>query len=52
VVERAHERGLSIHCWFQSLQAQAAKVGVPVDGIVTDWTTDAIQRLTALGRRR
>ena len=52
VVERAHERGLSIHCWFQSLEVQAAKVGVPVDGIVTDWTTDAIQRLTALGRRR
>jgi len=51
VVEDAHGRGLTVHCWFQSLGAQAAKAGVPVDGIVTDWTADAITRLTALGRR-
>jgi len=51
VVVDAHERGLTVHCWFQSLQVQAAKAVVPVDGIVTDWTADAVTRLTALGRR-
>jgi glycerophosphoryl diester phosphodiesterase len=51
VVEQAHERGLTIHCWFRSLTAQAAKVALPVDGIITDWAPDAVQRLSALGRR-
>ena len=51
LVERAHDRGLTIHCWFQSLDVQAARSGVPVDGIVTDWPEDAIRRLAALGRR-
>jgi glycerophosphoryl diester phosphodiesterase len=51
VVEQAHQRGLTIHCWFQSLEAQAAHAAVPVDGIVTDWTADAVRRLSALGRR-
>jgi len=52
VVGSAHQRGLIIHCWFQTLQVQAVKTSVPVDGIVTDWTADAVARLTALGRRR
>jgi glycerophosphoryl diester phosphodiesterase len=51
VVERAHARGLTVHCWFQSLEAQAAKASVAVDGVVTDWTADAVRRLAALGRR-
>jgi glycerophosphoryl diester phosphodiesterase len=51
LVGAAHERGLTIHCWFRSLQAQAAKAAVPVDGIVTDWPVDALKRLAALGRR-
>jgi glycerophosphoryl diester phosphodiesterase len=51
VVERAHALGLTVHCWFQSLGAQAAKATVPVDGVVTDWPADAVERLTALGRR-
>ncbi len=50
LIERAHAQGLTIHCWFQSLKVQAAKVGLPVDGIVTDWPLDAAQRLDALGR--
>jgi len=51
VVGWAHRRGLTIHCWFQSLKVQATKVAVPVDGVVTDWAADAVRRLTALGRR-
>jgi len=51
VVEEAHNRGLTIHCWFQSLRAQAAKIAIPVDGIVTDWAADAVTRLVHLGRR-
>lgn len=51
LVADAHRRGLRIHCWFQSLEVQAAQAAVPVDGIVTDWPADAIDRLTALGRR-
>ena len=50
LVERAHDKGLTIHCWFQSLKVQAAKAAVPVDGIVTDWPLDAARRLDALGR--
>lgn len=50
LVEKAHEQGLTIHCWFQSLSVQAAKAAVPVDGIVTDWPVDAVKRLSALGR--
>lgn len=50
LVEKAHGQGLTIHCWFQSLKVQSAMVGVPVDGIVTDWPADASQRLAALGR--
>lgn len=51
LVERAHERGLRVHCWFQSMTVQAAKTVIPVDGIVTDWPIDAATRLVALGRR-
>ena len=51
LVEKAHEQGLTIHCWFQSLAVQAAKASIPVDGIVTDWPVDAVSRLAALGRR-
>lgn len=51
LVAEAHDRGLRIHCWFQSLDVQAAKAGMPVDGIVTDWPADAVARLVALGRR-
>lgn len=51
LVAQAHVRGLRIHCWFQSLGVQASKTAVPVDGIVTDWPVDAVERLTALGRR-
>ena len=50
VVERAHSMGLTVHCWFQSKRAQAAKVGLPVDGIVTDWSADAVRLLAAIGR--
>ena len=50
VVERAHQRGLTIHCWFKSRRSQAAKASMPVDGIVTDWAADAVERLAALGR--
>ncbi len=52
LIETAHERGLTIHCWFQSMAVQAAKVSLPVDGIVTDWPADAVGRLAALGRRQ
>ena len=51
LVAAAHALGLRIHCWFQSLEVQAAKAAVAVDGIVTDWPVDARSRLTALGRR-
>ena len=51
LVADAHARGLRIHCWFQSLEVQAAKAAVAVDGIVTDWPVDALSRLAALGRR-
>ncbi len=51
LVERAHGQGLTVHCWFQSLGAQAAKAEVRADGIVTDWPVDAVDRLVALGRR-
>ncbi len=51
LIADAHERGLTIHCWFQTLKVQAAKVALLVDGIVTDWPADAIDRLAALGRR-
>lgn len=51
LVDQAHDRGLKIHCWFQSLEVQAARAKVPVDGIVTDWPKDAVQRLAGLGRR-
>jgi glycerophosphoryl diester phosphodiesterase len=51
LVELAHHRGLTLHCWFQSLKVQAVKVAVGLDGIVTDWPVDAAERLAALGRR-
>jgi len=51
LVARAHDQGLTIHCWFQSLKMQAAKAAIPVDGIVTDWPVDAAKRLAGLGRR-
>ena len=51
LVETAHDRGLRVHCWFQSLIVQARKADLPVDGIVTDWPADAVSRLAALGRR-
>ena len=51
LVDTAHDRGLTVHCWFQSLEVQAKKAGLPVDGIVTDWPADAVSRLAALGRR-
>jgi len=51
LVATAHQRGLKVHCWFQSLEVQAAKAAVLLDGIVTDWPADARSRLTALGRR-
>jgi len=52
LVERAHDRGLTVHCWFQSLAVQVTKAAVPVDGIVTDWPADAVTRLCELGRRK
>jgi len=51
LVDKAHDKGLRIHCWFQSLAVQAAQAKVTVDGIVTDWPADAVERLAALGRR-
>ncbi|MEO5678632.1 MAG: glycerophosphodiester phosphodiesterase [Acidimicrobiales bacterium] len=51
LITTAHERGLAVHCWFQSLEVQAAKAALPVDGIVTDWPADAVRRLAALGPR-
>ena len=51
LLTRAHDRGLTVHCWFQSLKVQAAKAALPVDGIVTDWPRDAVERLAVLGRR-
>jgi glycerophosphoryl diester phosphodiesterase len=51
LVDSAHERGLTIHCWFQSLEVQAEKAAMAVDGIVTDWPADAVRLLAGLGRR-
>lgn len=51
LLSTARNRGLTVHCWFQSLEVQAQKSALPVDGIVTDWPADAVGRLAALGRR-
>jgi len=47
LIERAHDRGLKVHCWFQDLATQARLATLPLDGIVTDWTVDARQRTRA-----
>jgi glycerophosphoryl diester phosphodiesterase len=44
-LERAHGRGLRVHCWFQDEATQRAKAHLSVDGIVTDWPAEA-RRLT------
>ena len=43
-IDRAHELGLKVHCWFQDLATQARLATLPLDGIVTDWTVDARER--------
>jgi glycerophosphoryl diester phosphodiesterase len=43
-IERAHGRGLKVHCWFQDLATQARLATLPLDGIVTDWPEDARAR--------
>jgi glycerophosphoryl diester phosphodiesterase len=43
-IERAHGRGLRVHCWFQDLDTQARLATLPLDGIVTDWPVDARRR--------
>jgi glycerophosphoryl diester phosphodiesterase len=43
-IERAHGRGLKVHCWFQDLATQERLASLPLDGIVTDWPVDARTR--------
>ena len=43
-IDRAHELGLRVHCWFQDLATQARLATLPLDGIVTDWPVDARAR--------
>ena len=43
-IQRAHGRGLKVHCWFQDLATQARLAALPLDGIVTDWPVDARTR--------
>jgi len=43
-IDRAHELGLRVHCWFQDLVTQARLATLPLDGIVTDWPVDARAR--------
>jgi glycerophosphoryl diester phosphodiesterase len=43
-IDRAHELGLRVHCWFQDLMTQARLATLPLDGIVTDWPVDARAR--------
>lgn len=40
-IERAHDLGLRVHCWFQDEATQRAKAHLPLDGIVTDWPVEA-----------
>lgn len=40
-LDRAHDLGLRVHCWFQDQATQEAKARLPLDGIVTDWPLDA-----------
>ncbi len=49
LIERAHGRGLKVHCWFQDLATQARLAGLPLDGIVTDWPVDARERIGGAG---
>ncbi len=44
LIERAHDLGLKVHCWFQDLDTQARLATLPLDGIVTDWPVDARTR--------
>ena len=43
-IERAHELGLKVHCWFQDEGTQERLATLPLDGIVTDWPVDARAR--------
>ena len=43
-IERAHELGLKVHCWFQDEATQERLATLPLDGIVTDWPVDARAR--------
>lgn len=40
-LDRAHDLGLRVHCWFQDQATQRAKAHLPLDGIVTDWPVEA-----------
>ena len=40
-LERAHEMGLRVHCWFQDEATQRDKATLDLDGIVTDWPVEA-----------
>lgn len=52
LVGDAHGRGLTVYCWFQSLDAQEAALGAAarfgLDGVVTDWVAEARSTLAAL----
>ena len=39
-IDRAHDVGLKVHCWFQDLATQARLATLPLDGIVTDWPVE------------
>ena len=47
-IERAHDLGVRVHCWFQDEATQQAKARLPLDGIVTDWPV-AARRLVEAG---
>ena len=51
-IDRAHESGLRVHCWFQDLATQARLAALPLDGIVTDWPVDARARSRGSGSAR
>ncbi|NLV54957.1 MAG: glycerophosphodiester phosphodiesterase [Acidimicrobiales bacterium] len=41
VVAAGHERGLTVHCWVRTLDAQAPVLACRPDGVVTDFPAEA-----------
>jgi len=50
-LDDAHARGLRVYSWCETLDEQADRLHLDLDGIVTEWPAEARATLEAIDRR-